>query len=167
MSRAKYQFEDFLITIPDNCKDFVAQVHHILVQEKYKPRLTVTKSTGFQLAYHQPQIKSTSGIIMILFKRNEQLMIRIYGKNHGKFPDILNEFPHHLVEQIDKADNCKKFANPDKCWKGCIGYEFHIREKLYQKCLVNCFEFEVDNSSMPYLLKLIECESKARLWNEI
>jgi len=163
MARAKYQFDDFLTTVPDNCKAFVTCVHEMLLEEQYRPKISVTKSTGFQLAYHQPQIKTTAGIILIFFKREEELMIRIYGKNHAQYPGELDALPQSLVRQIDKAADCVKFVNPDKCWKGCIGCEFHIKGKLYQKCLIDCFEFEVDRPDMPYLLRLIASESKARV----
>ena len=167
MARAKYQFEDFLTTVSNDYKDFVVDVHKMLLQEKYRPKISITKSTGFQLAYHQPQIKTTAGIILIIFKRKEKLMIRLYGKNHKQYLDELNDLPEQLVSQIEKADNCVKFTNPDKCWKGCLGYEFQIRENLYQKCMVNCFEFQMETLSTPAFLTLIESESKARFWCEI
>jgi len=141
MAKAKYQFKDFLIIIPEDCKDFVNRVHEMLLNEKFKPKLSITKSTGFQLAYHQPQIKTVAGIILIFFKRDEKLIIRFNGKNHKQYQDRLNDLPQHLVNQIDKADNCIKFTNPDKCWKGCIGYEFNIGENNYQKCIIQCFQF--------------------------
>ena len=162
MAKAKYQFDDFLVTVKADCKDFVVHVHEMLLNEKYRPKISITKSTGMQLAYHQPKIKTVAGIVLIFFIRNEELMIRIYGKNHKKYPDVLNDLPSNLVSQIDKAEDCVKFTNPDKCWKGCIGYEFDIGGDHYQKCLVNCFEFEVDTPSEPYLLKLIESESNSR-----
>jgi len=167
MAKAKYQFEDFLTNVKDEHKDFVIQFHEMMLKEKYRAKISITKSTGMQLAYHQPKIKTVAGIVLILFIRNEEMMLRLYGKNHEKYHDLLNDLPSNLVSQIDEAGNCVKFTNPDKCWKGCIGYEFNIKGNRYQKCLVNCFEFEVDASSMPYLLKLVECESKARFGSEI
>jgi len=162
MAKAKYQFEDFLITVKDENKDFVVNVHQMLLKENYKPKLQVTKSTGFQLSYSEPKIKTVAGIILIFFVRDDVLMIRIYGKNHEKYPDVLNDLPLEIVNQINKAEDCIKFTNPEKCWKGCIGFEFAIKENHYQKCYTQCFQFEVNMASMPYLLKLIECESRAR-----
>ena len=167
MAKAKYQFEDFLIKVKDEHKDFVIQINEMMLKEKYRAKISITKSTGMQLAYHQPKIKTVAGIILIFFIRNEELIIRLYGKNHKKYPDVLNDLLSNLVNQIDEAADCVKFTNPDKCWKGCIGYEFNIGENHFQKCLVSCFEFEVDTPSIPYLLKLIEGESKARFCGEI
>ena len=162
MPQAKYQFEDFLTTTPQSCHDFVTEIHHQLLKENYKPKITVTKSTGLQLAYHQPKIKTVAGIIMIFFMKNERLILRLYGKNNEHYPDLLDELPVEIVNQIDQAPDCVKFANPDKCWKGCIGYDFHIRGNHYQKCYVSGFQFEVDGESMPSLTRLIKSESKAR-----
>jgi len=163
MPRAKYQFEDFLVTVPDIYQGFVTQVHDKLLQANYKAKMTVTKSTGFQLAYHQQQIKTTAGIVLIFFNRNDQFMMRLYGKNHQQYLAELNQLSESLVQQIDNADDCVKFVNPDKCWTGCIGNEFQINDKLYQKCMVNCFEFAVTTADIPDLMQLIGCESQARI----
>jgi len=167
MPKAKYQFEDFLTTVHENHSDFVVNLHTTMLKENYKPKITVTKSTGLQLAYHQPNIKTTAGIIFIFFIKNEKLVLRLYGKNHAKYPDALNDLPEAMVDQIRQAEDCVKFVNPDKCWKGCIGYDFHIKENHYQKCYVTGFEFEADVKSMPYLSRLVESESKVRHMNDI
>jgi len=135
----------------------------MLLQDNYKPKIQVTKSTGLQLSYSQPKIKSTAGIISIFFLHNDKLVVRIYGKNHKAYPDVLNKLPESITSQIDKASDCVKFADPQKCWKGCIGYDFYVGETHYQKCAVNCFQLNVDAESMPYLLDLIKSESKERL----
>ena len=163
MPKAKYQHEDFLAIISDDYKGFVLSVHEMLLQEKYKPKVQVTKSTGLQLSYAEPKVKGVTGIILIFFMRGDKLTIRIYGKNHKAYPNVLNNLPEAVVNQIDNADNCVKFTNPEKCWNGCIGYEFHINEKHFQKCAVNCFQFEVDSESMSHLIELIKSESKERM----
>jgi hypothetical protein len=158
MSRAKYQLEDFLTTVADDCRAHVTTVHELLLQNGYKPKIGVTKSTGLQLSYSQPKIKTVAGIILIFFLRNDRLTIRISGNNHKAYLDALNDLPESMTSQIDKADNCMKFADPNKCWKGCIGFDFHIGEKHYQKCVINCFQFYADAESMPHLLEIIKGE---------
>jgi len=162
MAKAKYQFDDFLTIVKDDYKDFVIKVHEMLLQEGFKSKIQVTKSNGFQLSYHQPKIKTVAGRILIFFFCEGELMVRLEGKNHEKYPEVLNNLSEEIVSQIDKAEDCIKFSDPERCWKGCIGYEFDIRENHYQKCAVRCFQFEVDFESVPALFKLIECESKAR-----
>ena len=167
MPKAKYQFEDFLATVPRDHQAFVTMVHEKLLKSGYRPRITITKSTGLQLAYHQKGIKTTAGIILIFFKRNETLMLRLYGKNHSYYNDVLQELPQSLINQINAANDCLKFKDPTRCFKGCIGNDVDIRGVRYQKCMVNCFEFEVDELGIPYFLKMIEGESKTRFWDGI
>ena len=164
MPKAKYQFTDFLNIVPNDQKPFVNLVQEELLLDKYKPKLTITKSTGFQLAYHQPQTKTTAGIILIFFTRNENLMIRIYGLNHKKYLDLLENLPEHLESQTNRARDCVKFADPDKCWKGCKGYDFTVRGIVYQKCAVDCFEYKVEAQSETFLLEQIKAEVKGRIW---
>ena len=163
MPKAKYQLEDFLEIVVEGYKKLVMIVHDMLLQDGYKPKIQVTKSTGLQLAYYQPKIKTVAGIILILFMRDEKLMIRIYASNHKAYPQALGGLPKSIASQIDNADDCVKFVDPQKCWNGCGGYDFIIGEKQYQKCITNCFQIALDNESMPYLLEIIENESKARL----
>ena len=168
MPKAKYQFEtDFLTTVPAECADFVLQVHSSLVKQSYKPRITVTKSTGLQIAYHQSKIKSTVGILIIFFKRQDKLILRVYGFGYKKYLKLLESLSQSLIKQIGEATDCKKFLDPDKCFKGCGGHNFQIGERSFQKCYVDCFEFEVLTDDMPYLTKLVEEESKARFLCEV
>jgi hypothetical protein len=136
--------------------------HEVLLQENYKPKVQVMKSTGLQLSYAEPKVKGVIGIILIFFIREDKLLVRVYAKNHKTFPDVLDRLPKTIVSQIDSAPNCVKFSDPNKCWKGCMGYDFHIKGKLYQKCYTACFQLFVDNESNPYLLELIKSEVKAR-----
>jgi len=89
-------------------------------------------------------------------------MIRINADHHAAYPDALNRLPEHMVSQIGRADDCIKMIDPSRCWQGCMGHDFHIRGTRYQKCRVNCFLFDIDPESVPFLLALIECESKER-----
>ena len=163
MPRAKYQFEDdFLVKVSDEYKSFVTDVHKMLLAKGYKVKIQVTKSMGLRATYSQPKIKTVKGIILYFFFRDDKLMIRIDADNHEKYPDVLNRLPEGIISQIDQANDCVKFADPKKCWQGCIGYDFHIRGKNYQKCYAVCFQFEVDSESIPFLLEMIEYESKER-----
>jgi len=162
MPKPKYQFDDFLIVVNNEYRDFVTSVHKILIESGYKPKIELTKKNGLQLYYFQPEIKSTTGIIMYFLFRDEKLMIRFYASNYAKYPEVLNGLPEIIIKQINNSDECKKLINPDKCWTGCMGYDFYIGEKHYQKCLVNCFFLNVDFESIPFLIELIKNESKER-----
>jgi hypothetical protein len=162
MSKAKYQLEDFLLLVDDGCRNFVITINEMLLQKGYKLKVTSTKSYGLHISYSQPKIKTVKGIIVYLLACDGKLRIRINADNHVKYPDVLNHLPENIVNQIDKADTCMKSIDPQKCWQGCIGYDFHIGDKHYQKCIVNCFLLDVDFESFPFLLELIESESKER-----
>ena len=162
MSGAKYQLEDFLVSVDDNHKNFVIIVHEMMLQKGYKLKVQFTKSNGLQVSYSQPKIKVVKGIIVYFFVREGRLMIRINADNHAKYHDVLNSLPENIVSQIGQADDCMKAIDPQRCWQGCIGYDFHIRGKHYQKCCINCFMLEVDSESFPFLLELTESESKER-----
>jgi hypothetical protein len=163
MSKAKYQLEDFLAIVNDNYKDFINTVHEMMLQNGYKLKIQSTKLYGFHISYSQPKIKTVNGIILYFLLSNGKLMIRINAFNHDKYPDVLNRLPENIVSQIDKADTCKKSIDPQKCWQGCMGYDFNIKGKRYQKCLCTCFLIEVDSESIPFLTELVESESKERL----
>ena len=91
---------------------------------------------------------------MIFYFDNEKLIVRIHIKNHAKYPEELKRLPESVAHEIDKANDCVKFVDSEKCWKGCIGYDFYIRKKRYQKCYTNCFQLEVDSQTMPFLLEV-------------
>jgi len=162
MPKAKYQLEDFLSIVNEECKGFVLAVHEMMLEEKYKPKIQIMKSTGLQLSYAEPKTKGVIGIILIFFMCEDKLLIRIYAKNHNAYPDVLDGLPETIVNQIEGAPDCVKFSDHNKCWKGCMGYDFHIRGKQYQKCYVACFQIIVDTESNPYLLGLIENEVNTR-----
>ena len=162
MPNAKYQLEDFLMTVNSDDRGFVMTIHELLLKKGYKLKVQSTKSYGLHVSYAQPKVKTVKGIIAYLLVRDGKLMIRVNADNHAKYPDVLNRLPEKMVSQIDKADTCMKSIDPHKCWQGCIGYDFHIGSKHYHKCIVNCFLLDVDSESMPFLVQCIESESKGR-----
>ena len=162
MATAKYQFEDFLTSVNNDYKDFVITVHELFLQAGYKRKVESTKNHGLQLSYAEPKVKGVKGIVLIFLFRNDTLMARIYAENHGKYPDVLSDLPEKIVSQIDKADDCKKMIDPTKCWTGCMGFDFHIRGKRYQKCYCNCFQLKVEAESMASLLALMQSEINGR-----
>ena len=166
MPKAKYQLEDFLVHVSTEYKEFVITVHEMLVKEGYKIKIEVTKLMGLRVSYRQPKIKTVKGIILYFFLRDEKLMVRIDTDHHEKYPDVLNNLPEQMVSQLNQANDCVKFVDPTKCWQGCMGYDFQIGGRQYQKCYAYCFQFEVDSESIPSLLELIKHESRERLIHE-
>ena len=162
MPKAKYQLDDFLTLVGDDYRNYILQAHEIMMQEGYKLKIQTTKQYGLHITYWQPKVKSVTGIVAYFLVQNDKLMVRINANNHAKYSDALNSLPDNILNQMDEADECKKFIDPQKCWAGCGGYDIRIGNRHYQKCLINCFLLVVDTSSFPFLLKLIENEIKQR-----
>ena len=162
MPKTKYQLEDFLALVNDDYRNFAITIHEKLLQDGYKLKIQSTKTYGLHASYWQPKIKSVIGIIVYLLIHDGKLMIRINADNHKKYSDALNRLSENIISQVNNADDCMKKIDPQKCWKGCMGYDFHIGSNYYHKCLLNCFLLHVDSESMPFLLELIENESKER-----
>jgi len=163
MPKAKYQLEDFLALVQNDNRDFVLTVNEMMVQKGYKLKIQLTKSYGLHVSYWQPKIKSVTGIIVYFLVQSGKLKIRINADNYAKYLDVLNRLPKNILSQMDKADNCMKVLDPQKCWQGCMGYDFNIGDKHYQKCLLNCFLLDVNSDSLPFLIELIESESRERM----
>jgi len=163
MPKAKYQLDDFLVLVGDGCNGYVLKIHDMMMHEGFKLKIQLTKTYGLHVSYSQPKIKSVKGIAMYLLVQGGRLMIRINADNYAKYPEILNRLPERILNQMDSADDCKKFIDPEKCWQGCGGYDICIRGRQYKKCIVNCFLLDVDADSFPFLIELVSSEVKERI----
>ena len=156
----EYQFEDFLMSLPDEYKDFVHAVSEMVLQENYSNiKIKTSKSYIFSVAYSQP--KTRRGIVTF-YLRKRSFKIMVSAKNCAKYPDVLLSLPEKMVDQLAKGQHCLNMINPGTCMDKCAGYDFHIGEIHYQKCRFGCFQFDVDAESIPFLLKLLESELKER-----
>lgn len=162
-TKKKYEFEEFLTDVAllewvsEEDKQFITQFHEILLQRDCKVKITSSQKNPFLFAYTQKR----KGV-MSLYLRKKGLKARINVNNMEKYPDVLNTLPFEMVTQIDNSHICKNMVG-QKCWDGCMGYDFHIKENHYQKCRYECFQFDVNAKSMPFLFKLIENELDTRL----
>ena len=157
MEQTNYQFEDFLMTVDDTCKDFVLTVNEMLLQEGCKVKVGSSKTTLFSVKYTQGR----RGVFNFML-RKRGLKSSVYAANFAQYPDILNSLPESMVTQLSKTAACKNMSSSPACWEGCIGYDIHIREEQYQKCKFGCFQFDVNPESIPFLLALLESELNAR-----
>ena len=74
---------------------------------------------------------------------------------------ILNTLPPSMVAQIEKKDPCRKLSHGE-CLPACSHLDFHIQGRHYQKCRFYCFQFDVDQESIPYLQQLLDAELALR-----
>ena len=70
--------------------------------------------------------------------------------------------PRDEIQQLDKTNACINIETPGKCMAKCKGYDFYIGETHYQKCKFGCFQFDVDEESIPFLLELLKRELEER-----
>ena len=155
----QYQFEDFLAGVDKDYRNFVTNVHEALLRDSYNIKIE-SKASGMFVSYSHPKTKRS--ILNFLFRKSG-LLVRIYADYSSGYTDLLNRLPEKMEKEIAKATLCKRLVNPGECNPKCIkGYDFFIREKRYQKCRYNCFEFAVNNESLPVLADFIESERKER-----
>jgi len=96
--------------------------------------------------------------ILNFWLRKKDLKVRITIVDVRKHADILNRIPEIMVNQIDEKCVCRE------CYNNCVGaYDFHIREAHYQRCLYDCFQFDVNAESIPFFMALLKNEFEARL----
>lgn len=163
MDKKKYEFEDFLGEVglldwvKDEDKKFIIKVHEVLLKRDCKVKITSSKTNPFLLAYTQKR----KGVLS-LYLRKKGLKMRINVNNLAEYPDVVNALPERLVSQIDKSNVCKNTIEGEKCWEGCIGYDFYIGEVHYQRCRFHCFQFDVEEESLSVLLQLLDSELNAR-----
>jgi len=161
--KKKYEFKDYLEDVDvlewvsEEDKQFINQFHEELLLRDCKVKITSSKANPFLFAFTQKR----KGV-MSLYLRKKGLKARINVNNMENYPDVVNALPEEMVSQIDKSHVCKNMVG-EKCWDGCNGYDFRIGETHYQKCRYECFMFEVNEKSLPFLFGLVESELEERL----
>jgi len=153
----EYQFLEFFMGVSDEYKDFVTTIHERLLQEGCSVKISSNKTNLFSVKYAQGR----KGVFLFML-RKKGLKASVYAGNFAQYPDVLNSLPEGMITQIKKSSNCINVMKPGKCRDRCIGYDINIREELYRKCKYDCFQFDVDEQSIPGLLGLLESELEAR-----
>ena len=160
MSKSKYKFEDFLVSVNDDYKGFALAVDELL-QKDYTRRIQSTKN-GLSVSYSQPKNKWR---LLGLSIREGFLVIHINTENHAEYADLLHDAPQGIIDHLSQAHDCKKLLDPPKkCWDTCEpGYSLTIKGNNYKKCRYSCFKLNVFAEDTPFLLSVIENEAQARV----
>ena len=151
-------FEDFLINVDPQYQGFARQTHEQLLQNECKLKMTLAKN-GYVVSYQYGKKKR---VVMNFVFRKSGLVARIYGDHAGQYLDFLETLPVSMIKKIEKAPGCKRFENPPRCYEKCGGYVFTIKKTQYMKCRYNCFMFEVDDESIPFIQEFLEKEMEIR-----
>jgi len=159
MDKSTYNFEDFISTLNPESKDFVIKINDILQKESYKIKIE-DKVSGLFVSYSHPKTKRS---ILNFQNRKKGLLVRIYADYYHKYTDFLNRIPENMEKEIAKSPVCKRLVNPNDCNTKCIrGYDFFIRGNNYKKCRYCCFQFAVNQESIPVLVEFLENEVTER-----
>ena len=160
MAEENYQFDDFFANLNDEYKDFVTTIHE-MVQENGFDKIAIGSSKVNLFTVKYTNKKTRRGIVNLTLRR-KSFAVTVLAANNDKYPELLNKMPEQMANQIEKVHTCKNISEPGQCMDKCVGYEFHVRDRHFQKCKFGCFKFTVDAENMPYLLELIKTELEMR-----
>ena len=151
-------FEQFFEAVDAANKPFVQDLHNFLLDSGCKAAYEEKKS-GFLASYKfgKPQ----RAVLNFIF-RKKGMLTRIYGERICNYPDFLNTLPKEMVEPIESAGVCKRLVY-NTCSPKCVGYDFVIDGKHFQKCRYNCFEFLMTGESNPFIKEFVEHELRERM----
>ena len=157
MAQEKITFEQFIEAVEVDNKPFVQGLHDYMLTNGCKASFEEKKS-GYLASYKYG--KPPKAVMNFVF-RKQGMLTRIYGERIGNYPNFLNTLPEGMVQSIDSAGVCKRLVH-NTCSPKCTGYDFMIRDKHFQKCRYNCFEFLITDDNNPYIKSFIEHELKER-----
>ncbi|MCL2564959.1 MAG: hypothetical protein FWE24_04010 [Defluviitaleaceae bacterium] len=151
-------FEQFLSTVNLKYQGFIQELHNYLLDNNCKPTFE-QKSNGYFVSYKEG--KPQKSIANFLF-RKKGLIVRVYGENICEYLGLLETLPDEMAKAIEKAPICKRFTDPTVCNQKCIGYDFTMNGKHFQKCKIGCFMFFVNDENNPYIKKFTQNEIERR-----
>jgi hypothetical protein len=154
----KMNFDDFIMSVAPQYQGFAQEINSYLLQNGCMLKMAQAKN-GLVVSYQHPAKKR---VLMNFVFRKKGLVARVYGEHVGEYPGFLESMPDSMRASIQKAPPCKRFDDPPKCSPKCSGYVFSIDGTQYQKCRYNCFMYEVNDESIPFITAHIEKELAAR-----
>lgn len=151
-------FEDFLQSVGESNRAFVAELHGFLTENGCKCDIKEAKS-GFVVSY----IKNKK-TLMNYVQRKTGTKARIYAANVGSYQELLNTLPPKMKSEIVKAAPCKRlsdFNNPTACNPKCsMGYTFTMDGEEYKKCRSTAFMFALSEENNEFIGNFLEKELK-------
>lgn len=147
------QFEEFLQSVEESSRDFVAKLHKFLTERGCKCDIKEAKS-GFVVSYLKN--KKT---LMNYVQRKTGTKARIYAANVVSYQEMLNTLPPALKTEIIKAPPCKRLLDPTACNSKCsMGYTFTMDGEEYKKCRNNAFLFALSEENNPFIGEFLNRE---------
>jgi len=152
------EFKDFIIEVDPQYQDFAKKLHEYLLQNECKLKMTSAKN-GYVVSYQYGKKKR---VLMNFVFRKSGLVARVYGDNVNEYIDMIDSLPDEMKKAVVKAPKCKRFDDLPGCNPKCSGYVFNLDKTQHQKCRYNCFLFNVNDESIPFIRIMIEKELKCR-----
>lgn len=149
----KIVFEDFLQSVEERERGFVAELHEFLSESGCKCDIKEAKS-GFVVSYVRD--KKT---LMNYVQRKTGTKARIYAANIGSYQELLDTLPQKMKSDIIKAPPCKRLLDPSACNPKCsMGYAFTMDGEEYKKCRNSAFMFSLSEENNPFIRTFLEKE---------
>lgn len=150
-------FEDFLITVPDEHKPFVSNLHEQLTKQGCTISIKEAKS-GYTVSYQWE--KKT---VMNWVFRKSGILARIYGDNMRQYEAVIAALPADMQDKMMGSRDCKRLIDPSECSPTCVkGFVYTINENTYKKCRNDGMFFLLSDETGPHIEKLITAEVLAR-----
>ncbi|MDE6731260.1 MAG: hypothetical protein K2J77_00090 [Oscillospiraceae bacterium] len=146
-------FEDFLQSVGESNRAFVAELHEFLTENGCKCDIKEAKS-GFVVSYLKA--KKT---LMNYVQRKTGTKARIYAANVGSYQEMLDTLPPKMKSDIIKAAPCKRLLDPTACNPKCsMGYTFTMDGEEYKKCRSTAFMFALSEENNGSIREFLERE---------
>ncbi len=155
----KPTYENFLADVPMQAKPWLDGKRKQLLDRGYREKV-MAKTAGYTLSYASPATKRS--FLNLLFQKG-LLIFRIYLDHLAQYEEFLSQMPPAMIKMVEKSHICKQLAYGGGCSDSCVkGYDFMLQGERYQKCRYQCFEFPVNEESLPVLTALFEKELEKR-----
>ena len=152
-------FEVFIVEVDPQYQGFAREMHEYLLQNDCKLKMTSAKN-GYVVSYQYGKKKR---VLMNFVFRKSGLVTRVYADHINQYLDMLEAIPDNMKKAVEKAPKCKRFEETPGCNTKCSGYVFNLSNIQHQKCKYNCFLFEVNDESIPFIKTMIEKELECRV----
>ena len=153
------KFDEFVLTVPEEHKVFITDLHNKLMNEGCRIQIKTAKS-GCLVSY-----KFNKKTLANYVFRESGLIARLYVRNINSYMDFLDSLPETMQTEIKNSSQCKRLIDPESCNSKCsMGYDFLMNGERFQKCKNDAFMFNISADNYSYiedfLLKEIEYSKK-------
>lgn len=147
-------FDEFLETVEERNRQFVSEINAFLEKNGCVLKIKSAKS-GFVVSYLRGDTKKT---LMNFVMRKSGTHARVYAANSGEYGDFLDTLPDGIKARIKKANDCRKFSDPNTDSRCAGGYMFTMDGEVYKKCRNSAFFMPLSDENNPFIKAFLEKE---------